>query len=114
MMSPVPSLPLQALTNAKAMLGTLAQQHADLEQRRRANLAFSGQTLVGDNLDVLQDAVESIIAAFLLPARVSKLQMVNLCSLARACKMLAASRHFACLSRFLHASHTPSACLPAY
>lgn len=62
---------LQALTNAKAMLGTLAQQHADLEQRRRANLAFSGQTLVGDNLDVLQDAVESIIAAFLLPARVS-------------------------------------------
>ncbi|EFN53101.1 hypothetical protein CHLNCDRAFT_137435 [Chlorella variabilis] len=59
----------QALTNAKAMLGTLAQQHADLEQRHRANLAFSGQTLVGDNLDVLQDAVESIIAAFLLPAR---------------------------------------------
>lgn len=37
----------QALHNAKAMLGTLAQQHADLEQRRRANLAFSGQTLVG-------------------------------------------------------------------
>ena len=63
--------PLQALHNAKAMLGTLAQQHADLEQRRAANLAFSGQTLVGDNLDVLQDAVESIIAAFLLPARVS-------------------------------------------
>ncbi len=53
------------------MLGTLAQQHADLEQRRRANLAFSGQTLVGDNLEVLQDAVESVIAAFLLPARVS-------------------------------------------
>ena len=53
------------------MLGTLAQQHADLEQRRRANLAFSGQTLVGDNLDVLQDAVESIIAAFLLPSKVS-------------------------------------------
>jgi hypothetical protein len=52
------------------MLGTLAQQHADLDARRRANLAFSGQTLVGDNLDVLQDAVESIVAAFLLPARV--------------------------------------------
>ncbi|KAL4437271.1 hypothetical protein ABPG75_004410 [Micractinium tetrahymenae] len=59
----------QALHNAKTMLGTLAQQHADLEQRRRANLAFSGQTLVGDNLDVLQDAVESIVGAFLLPAR---------------------------------------------
>lgn len=67
---PLPLPIAKALTNAKAMLGTLAQQHADLEQRRRANLAFSGQTLVGDNLDVLQDAVESVIAAFLLPARV--------------------------------------------
>lgn len=66
----VPPLLPQALTNAKAALGTLAQQHADLDARRRANLAFSGQTLVGDNLDVLQDAVESIVAAFLLPARV--------------------------------------------
>ena len=66
-----PSWP-QALHNAKAALGTLAQQHADLELRRRANLAFSGQTLVGDNLDVLQDAVESIIGAFLLPARVRR------------------------------------------
>ena len=71
--SPAPRRALpspQALNTAKDMLGTLAQQHADLEQRRHANLAFSGQTLVGDNLAVLQDAVESIVAAFILPARV--------------------------------------------
>ena len=107
----------QALSQAKYALGSLAQEHAELERRRRANLAFSGQvggraggraisilpsisrelpsrhaphgtntpahahqplhahpqprpqTLVGDSLDVLQDAVESIVAAFLLPSR---------------------------------------------
>lgn len=115
----------QALNTAKATISTLAQQQRNLEQRRRANLAFSGQTLVGDNLNVLQasggggawdglgvrgglagdsrlpaaaspslqpgmgwlavtvqksasspfsavqEAVESIVAAFILPARVS-------------------------------------------
>ncbi|PRW45489.1 Kinesin-related 3 [Chlorella sorokiniana] len=59
----------QALNSAKATISSLAQQQRDLEQRRRANLAFSGQTLVGDNLNVLQEAVESIVAAFILPAR---------------------------------------------
>ncbi|KAI7845289.1 hypothetical protein COHA_001132 [Chlorella ohadii] len=59
----------QALTSAKATISSLAQQQRDLELRRRANLAFSGQTLVGDNLNVLQEAVESIVAAFILPAR---------------------------------------------
>lgn len=44
----------QALHHAKAALHQMADQHKDLEQRRRANLAFSGQTLVGDNLGVLQ------------------------------------------------------------
>ncbi len=44
----------QALTSAKATISSLAQQQRDLELRRRANLAFSGQTLVGDNLNVLQ------------------------------------------------------------
>ena len=45
---------LQALNSAKATISSLAQQQRELEQRRRANLAFSGQTLVGDNLNVLQ------------------------------------------------------------
>lgn len=44
----------QALNSAKATISSLAQQQRELEQRRRANLAFSGQTLVGDNLNVLQ------------------------------------------------------------
>lgn len=44
----------QALHHAKAALSQMADQHKDLEARRRANLAFSGQTLVGDNLGVLQ------------------------------------------------------------
>lgn len=51
---PLFSLPPQALTSAKATISSLAQQQRDLELRRRANLAFSGQTLVGDNLNVLQ------------------------------------------------------------
>eukprot|EP00887_Chlorella_sp_A99_P003331 scaffold26.g3331.t1 len=58
-----------ALSEAKTALGSLAAQHAELERRRRANMAFSGQTLVGDSLNVLQDAVEAIVAAFVLPAR---------------------------------------------
>ncbi|GAB4821469.1 hypothetical protein N2152v2_008515 [Parachlorella kessleri] len=59
----------QALQDAQYALGSLEQQHAELERRRRANLAFSGQTLVGDSLSVLQEAVEGLITAFLLPAR---------------------------------------------
>ena len=58
-----------ALSEAKTALGSLAAQHAELEAKRRANLAFSGQTLVGDSLGVLQEAVEGLVAAFLLPAR---------------------------------------------
>ena len=67
------------------MLGTLARIElraqddagllgAAIEQiytRQPRVTLHSGQTLVGDNLDVLQDAVESIIAAFLLPSKVS-------------------------------------------
>jgi hypothetical protein len=45
---------MQALQEAQHALGSLEQQHAELERRRRANLAFSGQTLVGDSLHVLQ------------------------------------------------------------
>lgn len=58
-----------ALSEAKGALGSLAVQHAELERRRAANLAFSGQTLVADSLGVLQEAVEGLLAAFLLPAR---------------------------------------------
>lgn len=45
---------LQALQEAHSALGSLEAQRAELERRRRANLAFSGQTLVGDSLGVLQ------------------------------------------------------------
>ena len=57
------------MSEAKGALGSLAAQHAELERRRAANLAFSGQTLVADSLGVLQEAVEGLLAAFLLPAR---------------------------------------------
>lgn len=58
-----------ALHEAQSALGTLAAQHAELEERRHANLAFAGQTLVAESLGVLQDAVEGLMATFLLPAK---------------------------------------------
>ncbi|RMZ57100.1 hypothetical protein APUTEX25_002332 [Auxenochlorella protothecoides] len=59
----------RALTDARSRLGSLAAERDALARKRRADLAFSGQTLVRENLAVLQEGVESIVAAFLLPAR---------------------------------------------
>jgi hypothetical protein len=58
-----------ALSEAQMALGSLAQQHAELEARRHSNLALTGQTLVAESLGCLQDLVENLVAEFLLPAK---------------------------------------------
>ena len=58
-----------ALSEAQVALGTLTQQHADLEARRHSNLALTGQTLVAESLETMQEMVETLIAEFLLPAK---------------------------------------------
>lgn len=47
----------------------LAEQKAALEGQRRAHLAWSGQAMVSNSLNVMQEAVETIRAAFLLPQK---------------------------------------------
>ena len=47
----------------------LAEQKATLEGQRRAHLAWSGQAMVSNSLNVMQEAVETIRAAFLLPQK---------------------------------------------
>ena len=64
-----------ALYEARDALGHLVSQHADLERRRHDNLAFTGQSLVGESLEVLQDAVEGLLAYFLLPSKELKAVM---------------------------------------
>jgi len=58
-----------ALYEAQSALGTLAAQHAELESRRHANLAFAGQTLVAESVGVLHEAVEGLLSTFLLPSK---------------------------------------------
>lgn len=58
-----------ALHEAQHALGSMVEQHAELERRRHANLAFAGQTLVADSLGVLSEAVEALVSTFLLPAK---------------------------------------------
>lgn len=58
-----------ALSEAHMALGTLTQQHAELEARRHSNLALTGQTLVAESLETMQDMVETLIAEFLLPSK---------------------------------------------
>lgn len=55
----------------------LAEQKAALEGQRRAHLAWSGQAMVSNSLNVMQEAVETIRAAFLLPQK--DLKYVNCC-----------------------------------
>lgn len=59
----------RALDKAQRTLGTLAAERDDLARRRAAELAFTGQTLVRENLSVLQEGVETLIATFLLPSK---------------------------------------------
>ena len=61
-----------ALSEAQKALGSLAQQHADLEARRHSNLALTGQTLVAESLGTMQELVERLVSEFLLPARDQK------------------------------------------
>ncbi|KAL4547102.1 hypothetical protein Ndes2526B_g07887 [Nannochloris sp. 'desiccata'] len=58
-----------ALSEAQMALGSLAQQHAELEARRHSNLALTGQTLVAESLGCLHDLVENLVAEFLLPSK---------------------------------------------
>ena len=59
----------EELAKTKVALGDLAAQHAEMAAKRESNLAFAGHTLLGEGLEVLQDAVEGLLTAFLLPSK---------------------------------------------
>lgn len=59
----------EELAKAKSALGNLAAKHAELSEKRASNLAFAGQTLLGEGLQVLHEAVEGLLATFLLPSK---------------------------------------------
>lgn len=59
----------EELARTKHELGSLAARHAEMAAKRSSNLAFTGQTLLGEGLEVLQDAVEGILTTFLLPSK---------------------------------------------
>lgn len=59
----------EELAKTKMALGDLAAQHAEMAAKRESNLAFAGHTLLGEGLEVLQDAVEGLLTAFLLPSK---------------------------------------------
>jgi len=57
------------LRKAKDALGNLAAKHAEMAEKRNSNLAFAGQTLLGEGLEVLQETVEGLLTTFLLPSK---------------------------------------------
>jgi len=59
----------EELARTKHALGDLAAKHAEMAAKRNSNLAFTGHTLLGEGLDVLQEAVEGILTTFLLPSK---------------------------------------------
>ena len=59
----------QAMYELSSTARQLAEQKATLEGQRRAHLAWSGQAMVSNSLNVMQEAVETIRAAFLLPQK---------------------------------------------
>eukprot|EP00889_Picochlorum_renovo_P004528 jgi/Picre1/31558/NNA_006910.t1 len=59
----------QELARTKHELGSLAAKHAEMAAKRNSNLAFTGQTLLGEGLEVLQEAVEGLLTTFLLPSK---------------------------------------------
>lgn len=59
----------QELARTKHELGSLAAKHARMAAKRNSNLAFTGQTLLGEGLEVLQEAVEGLLTTFLLPSK---------------------------------------------
>lgn len=60
---------LQAMYQLSSTARQLEEQKAMLEGQRRAHLAWSGQAMVSNSLNVMQEAVETIRAAFLLPQK---------------------------------------------
>jgi len=60
---------LQAMYQLSSTARQLEEQKAMLEGQRRAHLAWSGQAMVSNSLNVMQEAVETIRAAFLLPRK---------------------------------------------
>ena len=65
----ITDLLLQAMYQLSSTARQLAEQKATLEGQRRAHLAWSGQAMVSNSLNVMQEAVETIRAAFLLPQK---------------------------------------------
>ena len=63
------NLEYEELARTKHELGNLAARHAEMAAKRSSNLAFTGQTLLGEGLEVLQSAVEGILTAFVLPSK---------------------------------------------
>lgn len=62
----------QALQRANVALGELDARQAAAERARQAALAWSGQALVSNSMagaGALQDAIEALRAAFLLPQK---------------------------------------------
>ena len=60
---------VQAMDQLSSTARQLAEQKAALEGQRREHLAWSGQAMVSNSLNVMQEAVETIRAAFLLPQK---------------------------------------------
>lgn len=60
---------LQVMYQLSSTARQLEEQKAMLEGQRRAHLAWSGQAMVSNSLNVMQEAVETIRAAFLLPQK---------------------------------------------
>ena len=60
---------VQAMYQPSSTARQLAEQKAALEGHSRAHLAWSGQAMVSNSLNVMQEAVETIRAAFLLPQK---------------------------------------------
>lgn len=63
------NLEYEELARTKHELGNLAARHAEMAAKRSSNLAFTGQTLLGEGLEVLQNAVEGILTTFVLPSK---------------------------------------------
>ena len=61
--------PKQALQAAAANIGSLQGQRAAALAAQQAHLAWSGQALIANSLGLVDEAVDSIRAAFLLPQK---------------------------------------------
>lgn len=63
------NLEYEELARTRHELGNLAARHAEMAAKRSSNLTFTGQTLLCEGLEVLQDAVEGILTTFVLPSK---------------------------------------------